>query len=87
MAQALENADTSNQSDRYLDLRGLSRYSSLAVPTLRDYIRQGSLPHYRLRGKLLVRKSDFDAWIEQFKVDEREDLDTLVEDVVASFKN
>ena len=71
----------------YLDLRGLSTYASLGIPTLREYLSEGNLPYYRLRGKILIRRSDFDAWLEQFKVDESDNLDALVEDVVSSLRN
>jgi hypothetical protein len=72
--------------DRYLDLRGLSQYSSLGVGTLREYLKQG-MPHYKLPGKILIKKSEFDRWLEQFKSDERENLDALVEDAISSLKN
>jgi excisionase family DNA binding protein len=71
----------------YLDLRRLSTYSSMAIPTLRDYLKEGGLPYYRLRGKILVRKSNFDTWIEQFKVDERNDLEDLVNEAIEGLKN
>lgn len=53
--------------DQYFDLKGLSAYSALAVSTLRDYIRKGRLPCFKLEGKILVRRSDFDQWIDQFR--------------------
>ena len=46
--------------DQYFDLKGLSIYSALAVPTLRDHIRVGCLPYFKVKGKILVKKSDFD---------------------------
>ena len=76
----------SDLSEQYFDLEGLSVYSSIAVPTLRKYIKGSGLPHYKL-GKILVRRSEFDAWMEQFKGDERESLDTVVEDVLSSLKH
>jgi excisionase family DNA binding protein len=87
MARTEGNEDIPNHTDGYLDLRGLSAYSSLAVPTLRDYIHRGTLPHYKLPGKIIVKRSEFDRWLEQFKVDQRESLDTLVEDALSSLKN
>jgi len=73
--------------DRYLDLRALSLYSSLAVPTVRDYIRSGTLPYYKLRGKILVKRSEFDDWIQQFKVDKTDELESLVEDAISALKH
>ena len=75
--------DTS--SDKYLDLKALSAYSCLAVPTLRDYLKgNGGIPHFKARGKLLVRRSEFDAWLEQFRVTRSQELDSLVEGVMDS---
>ena len=36
----------------YFDLNGLSAYSSLGVGTLRDHIRAGGLPCFKVKGKL-----------------------------------
>ena len=76
----------SSDTDRLLDLRGLSEYSSLGVPTLRDYLRSGGLPHFKLRGKILIRVSDFNDWLEAFRVDTKQELSALVNDVMDSLK-
>jgi len=52
----------------FLDLARLSIFSSIAVITLRGYLRVGML-HYRLRGKILVRKSEFIDWVKQHRVE------------------
>ncbi len=56
--------------DPYLSLSRLSAYSGLSVRTLRGYV-DGlpgeALPSYRPGGKILVRRSEFDAWIAQFR--------------------
>jgi hypothetical protein len=73
-------------TDQYFDLRGLAEYSSLAVPTLRDYLRGlNPIPHYKLKGKVLVKQSEFDRWIEHFRVDASK-LEKVVEDVLNSLK-
>jgi predicted DNA-binding transcriptional regulator AlpA len=77
---------TLKHTDRLLDLRSLSEYSSLSVPTLRDYLRSGGLPHFKLKGKILVRVWEFDEWIESFRVDSKQKLDTMVNDVMNSLK-
>ena len=56
--------------DPLLSLRALAAYSSLSVRTLRQYIELApdeALPCYRLPGKLLVRRSEFDAWVERYR--------------------
>lgn len=72
--------------DRYLDLPGLSDYASMAVPTLRDYCRQGQLPYFKLKGKILIRKSEFDAWIEGFRADPKVKLKVIANDVILELK-
>ena len=55
--------------DPYLSLRALSQYCGLSTRTLRGYVNtlDGPLPVYRLRGKVLVRKSEFDSWMAQHR--------------------
>jgi Helix-turn-helix domain len=55
--------------DPFLSLKALADYSGLRVRKLRtylyDYLRP--LPHYRVGGKILVRRSEFDAWISTYR--------------------
>ncbi|MDH3719982.1 MAG: helix-turn-helix domain-containing protein [Desulfobacteraceae bacterium] len=74
-------------TDRLLDLKSLSKYSSLGVGTLRDYIRSGGLPHFKLKGKILVRLAEFNNWVESFRVGTKQELDALVNDVIESLNN
>ena len=55
--------------DAYLPLKRLSSYAGLSVRTLRSHLRDAvhPLPHYRVGGKVLVRRSDYDAWAAQFR--------------------
>ena len=80
-----ESVDASD--GQYLDLKKLSVYSSLGVPTLRERLREGTLPFYKLRGKILVRRKDFDAYMQRHRVDKREDLEELVEDAISSLEH
>ena len=59
-------------TDRYLTLQALAIYSGTPVRTLRSYVMADdpakALPCYRVNGgKLLVRQSQFDAWMQQFR--------------------
>ncbi|NQS89160.1 helix-turn-helix domain-containing protein [Patescibacteria group bacterium] len=74
--------NTHIQVDRYFDLRGLASYSSLGVGTLRDYLKQGLIPAFKIKGKVLIRKSEFDQWIEAFRLETKEDLDAMATDIV-----
>ena len=86
MAQAQPCEKGTDTEVEYLDLKKLSVYASLGVPTLRERLREGKLPFYKLRGKILVRKADFDEYMLRYRVDRHEDLDALVEDALSSLK-
>lgn len=71
--------------DAYLSLtRGLPAYSGLSERTLRGYLTHAvhPLPCYRIGGKILVRRSEFDVWAQQFKNAPTSSLDSLVADVM-----
>jgi len=73
--------------DQFFDLRGLSVYSCLGVGTLRDYIRAGRLPCFKLRGKIVVKRSEFDSWIEQYRHRKSQNLDVIVDGVMDELKS
>lgn len=52
--------------DPYLSPRALAAYSSLSQRLLRSFLTAPDhpLPHYRVGGRVLVKRSDFDAWIQ-----------------------
>jgi hypothetical protein len=51
--------------DSYVDLKGAAAYLSLSPRFLRAKLR--SIPHYRVRSKLIFRLSELDQWIAQFR--------------------
>ena len=56
--------------DPLLSIRALAAYSCLSPRTLHAFIDlppTEALPCYRLPGKVLVRRSEFDAWLERFR--------------------
>lgn len=61
----------------YVTIKFLAQRSSLSDRTLRKFIRCGEFPHYRPdpKGKILIRLSDFDAWIESRRVQIEQDID------------
>lgn len=73
--------------DPWVSLRGLAGYSGLSVRKLRACIIRpvSPLPCYRVDGKILVRRSEFDAWMQAFR--HTPDLDKLVSDVLADLRN
>lgn len=78
-----------NVTDRLFDLNGLSAYSALGKSTIRQYIRTHQLPHFKVGGKILIKRSEFDAWIENYRIGDApgkdifEKLDAMVADVMS----
>jgi len=73
--------------DQYFDLKGLSVYSSLGVGTLRDYLKSGGLSYFKLRGKILIKRSEFDRWLERYRINQKQDLNNIVDEVLSSMKS
>ncbi len=71
-------------TDGYLPLKALARYSGLSVRKLREYLSHSSrpLPHYRVGGKVLVKQSEFDAWMAVFRVEMTPRVDVIVNEVL-----
>jgi hypothetical protein len=65
----------------YFSIRSLSAYSGLSIRTLRLYLHHSTrpLPHFRIGGKILVRRSDFDTWADGFRVASSDRVATLVD--------
>lgn len=51
------------QSDPFFTLPELTKYSSLSRSTLTRSIAEDGLPHYKIRGRVVVRRSEFDRWV------------------------
>jgi len=68
-----------------VDLKTLAKQTSLSVPTLRKYLRQG-LPHLRLERKILVDPEEARQWLEaRFKVVATDDWIETVDELAATF--
>jgi excisionase family DNA binding protein len=63
--RVIEAVTIQDTLDPWLSLRGLAGYSSLSRRTLQDLVNDpaDSLPSYRVGSKILVRRSEFDAWM------------------------
>jgi hypothetical protein len=74
----VERVMLSAPADPFLSLRALADYSGLSVRTLRTFLERNppaqALPCYRLAGKVLVRRSDFDRYMEQYRTQGRPGL-------------
>jgi len=71
------------QDDNFLDIKQLVQYSSFSASTLRGYLSdpETPIPFFRVNRKILVKKSEFDRWIEQFR-GKNNNLDNLVDEVI-----
>jgi excisionase family DNA binding protein len=69
--------------DPYLSLKALANYAGLSVRKLRDHLDDPAhpLPCYRVGGKLLVRRSEFDDWMRAYRHRGR-DVDGIVAEVM-----
>ena len=74
-----------NEQDVFFDVNSLSRYSSLSVRTLRDYLADPDdpIPSYCVRRKMLIKKSEFDAWLEKHR--NKDKLASIVNSMLRDF--
>ncbi|MHC4474093.1 MAG: hypothetical protein ACYTEL_00510 [Planctomycetota bacterium] len=54
---------------QYLDLKNLSTFSDISVDALRGYLEDADrpLPHFRLKGKIIVRIREFEEWLQGYR--------------------
>ena len=72
-----ERVVITTELDPFLPLRSLAAYAGLSVRPLRQYLDlppDHALPCYRVGGKILVRRSEFDAWVAQYQSRGRPEL-------------
>jgi len=83
-----ERVIISTPLDPFLTLKALSTYSGISVRKLRDHLDDPGhpLPHYRVGGKILVRRSDFDTWAAHYRRVGNEDVDRIVRETLRSLK-
>ena len=68
----------------WLDMKALQRYACVSERTLREWIHRATnpLPAVQVGTKLLVRRSDFDQWLENHRV-QVVDVGCIVDELVA----
>jgi len=67
----------------YIDLKELSRKTSLSTRTLREWVKEPvqPLPCYKVKGKLLFSWKEVVKWIEQFRI-ETVDIDEITDNIL-----
>jgi hypothetical protein len=53
---------------------------------LRDYIRGGKLLAFKVKGKVLIKKSEFDTWIEAHRINRKTDIARIANEALRSLK-
>ena len=67
--------------DRYVNLAEAAKYTSISARTIRD--RLDEIPHRRVGTRILLfKKSELDAWLDQYREGGKADLDELVNGVL-----
>jgi hypothetical protein len=72
------------QPDHYMGVVALAAYSGLSVRTLRSYLDlppAEALPCYRIGGKIVVKRSEYDGWVERFRSHGRPSLALAVKEM------
>ena len=72
--------------DGWGKIKPAATYAGISERTLRDFLKQG-LKHSRLpTGRILIRFSDIDEYLEKFCVDENR-VDRIVEEMIGEIPN
>jgi hypothetical protein len=83
-----ERVVLSTALDAFLSLTALAGYSCISVRKLRQHLDDAAhpLPHYRIGGKIVVRRSEFDAWIVAYRRIGQADVGGLVDSVLRDLR-
>lgn len=78
-AEALAMVD-----DAYFPLKRLTAYAGLSERTLRTYLSHPvhPLPAYKIGGRVLVRRSEYDSWAARFRCVAPSSVDAIVSDMI-----
>jgi excisionase family DNA binding protein len=70
--------------DPFLSLKALAAYAGLSVRKLRQHLDDPvhPLPHYRVGGKIVVRRSEFDAWMSAYRQVRAVQVKRIVDEVL-----
>jgi predicted DNA-binding transcriptional regulator AlpA len=66
---------TTTENDEYIPVSEVARRTSMSAKTIRNFIRNDALPHYRngRNGKILIRWTDYVAWMERRRIELKQD--------------
>lgn len=80
----VEGITLSSPDNPYLDLKALSAYTGLSRRKLHDLLKDPvrPLPCYRIGGKIVVRRGEYDAWALHYRQVGNADVERIVSDVL-----
>lgn len=67
----------------YMGLKDLVAWSGIGLTKLREHIKSGDLPAYKIKGTYLVRLDELNEWMEKHRY--QPDLAKLVNEVMDDF--
>ena len=59
----IERTISSDHQERWINIKGVSTYSSLSIPKIRRAVAKGELKVSRSAEKLLIKKAWVDKWL------------------------
>ncbi len=64
-----------SEADGFVGIREIARRSSMSEKTIRNFIRNDALPHYRnsRSGKIWLRWTEFAEWMERRRIELKHD--------------
>ena len=84
-------ASSGRMTSEWLGLRHLAEYSDTSERTLRGWIHLGvdPLPAFRIGGKILVGRRDFDSWLRRHRIIPAEsvDVNAIVKEIAEGAAN
>jgi len=75
-ASAISNQPrTASEDEAYITVREVARRSSMSEKSIRNFIKNDALPHYRNSGsgKIWLRWTEFVEWMERRKIELKHD--------------
>jgi hypothetical protein len=75
--------------DPFLPLKALAMYSGLSVRKLRQCLEDPAhpMPCYRVGGKILVRRSEFDTWIGAYRQCGRAKVERIIDEALNGLRS
>lgn len=82
---------TATNNHEWMDLRRLQDYATVSERTLRSWIHSADrpLPACRVGAKIMVKRSEFDAWMEKHRIQSvaLESVESIVGEMLRSVVN